>query len=128
MTTPAFRYRVRPMFNGLFGLFSSDLAIDLGTSNTRIFVRGKGIVVNEPSVVAVRVIPGGKREIVAVGREAKDMLGRTPDAITAIRPVKDGVIADFDATSEMLPHFIQIAHCRSTLVKPRIIIAVPVGV
>ena len=75
------------MFNGLYGFFSSDLAIDLGTSNTRIFVRGKGIVVNEPSVVAVRTAPGGKREIVAVGREAKDMLGRTPDQITAIRPV-----------------------------------------
>jgi rod shape-determining protein MreB len=116
------------MLNGLFGLFSSDLAIDLGTSNTRIFVRGKGIVVNEPSVVAVRTAPGGKREIVAVGREAKDMLGRTPDAIQAIRPVKDGVIADFDATAEMLRHFIQKAHGRSTLVKPRIIIAVPVGV
>ena len=116
------------MFNGLFAMFSSDLAIDLGTSNTRIFVRGKGIVVNEPSVVAVRTAPGGKREIVAVGREAKDMLGRTPDAIQAIRPVKDGVIADFDATAEMLRHFIQKAHGRSTLVKPRIIIAVPVGV
>ena len=116
------------MLNGLFGLFSSDLAIDLGTSNTRIFVRGKGIVVNEPSVVAVRTAPGGKREIVAVGREAKDMLGRTPDQIVATRPIKDGVIADFDATAEMLRHFIQKAHGRSTLVKPRIIIAVPVGV
>jgi rod shape-determining protein MreB len=116
------------MLNGVFGLFSSDLAIDLGTSNTRIFVRGKGIVVNEPSVVAVRTAPGGKREIVAVGREAKDMLGRTPDAIQAIRPVKDGVIADFDATAEMLRHFIVKAHGKSTLVKPRIIIAVPVGV
>ncbi len=116
------------MLGGVFGLFSSDLAVDLGTSNTRIFVRGKGIVVNEPSVVAVRTAPGGKREVVAVGREAKDMLGRTPDQIAAIRPVKDGVIADFDATAEMLRHFIQKAHGRSTLVKPRIIIAVPVGV
>ncbi len=116
------------MFNGLFAMFSSDLAIDLGTSNTRIFVRGKGIVVNEPSVVAVRTAPGGKREIIAVGREAKDMLGRTPDSIQAIRPVKDGVIADFDATAEMLRHFIHKAHGRSTIVKPRIIIAVPVGV
>ncbi|MBM4282745.1 MAG: rod shape-determining protein, partial [Deltaproteobacteria bacterium] len=116
------------MFSGLFGFFSNDLAIDLGTSNTRLFLRGRGIVVNEPSVVAVRTLPGGKREVVAVGREAKDMLGRTPDAIQAIRPVKDGVIADFDATSEMLRHFIQKAHGRSTLVKPRIILAVPVGV
>ena len=116
------------MMSGFFGLFSNDLAIDLGTSNTRLFLRGRGIVVNEPSVVAVRTLPGGKREVVAVGREAKDMLGRTPDAIQAIRPVKDGVIADFDATSEMLRHFIQKAHGRSTLVKPRIIIAVPVGV
>lgn len=117
------------MLNGVFGLFSSDLAIDLGTSNTRIFVRGKGIVVNEPSVVAVRTAPGGKREIVAVGREAKDMLGRTPDQISAIRPVKDGVIADFDATAEMLRHFIMKAHGRSsTFVKPRIIIAVPIGI
>jgi rod shape-determining protein MreB len=116
------------MMSGFFGLFSNDLAIDLGTSNTRLFLRGRGIVVNEPSVVAVRTLPGGKREVVAVGREAKDMLGRTPDAITAIRPVKDGVIADFDATSEMLRHFIQKAHGRSTLVKPRIILAVPVGV
>jgi rod shape-determining protein MreB and related proteins len=116
------------MLNGVFGLFSSDLAVDLGTSNTRVFVRGKGIVVNEPSVVAVRTAPGGKREVVAVGREAKDMLGRTPDQISAIRPVKDGVIADFDATAEMLRHFIQKAHGRSSFVKPRIIIAVPVGV
>jgi rod shape-determining protein MreB len=116
------------MLNGLFGFLSTDLAIDLGTSNTRIFVRGKGIVVNEPSVLAVRIGPGGKREIVAVGREAKDMLGRTPDQITAIRPVKDGVIADFDGTAEMLRHFIQKAVGKSMLVKPRIIIAVPVGV
>jgi rod shape-determining protein MreB and related proteins len=116
------------MLSGFFGLFSNDLAIDLGTSNTRLFLKGKGIVVNEPSVVAVRMQPGGKREVVAVGREAKDMLGRTPDAIQAIRPVKDGVIADFDATSEMLRHFIQKAHGKSPLVKPRIIIAVPVGI
>ena len=86
------------LFDWVYGMFSNDLAIDLGTSNTRIFVRGKGIVVNGPSVLAVRIGPGGKREIVAVGREAKDMLGRTPDQITAIRPVKDGVIADFDGT------------------------------
>jgi rod shape-determining protein MreB and related proteins len=116
------------MLSGLFRFFSNDLAIDLGTSNTRLFLRGKGIVVNEPSVVAVRTAPGGKREVVAVGREAKDMLGRTPDAIQAIRPMKDGVIADFDATSEMLRHFIQKAQGRTPLVKPRIIIAVPVGI
>lgn len=116
------------MFKDFFGLFSNDLAIDLGTSNTRLFVRGRGIVVNEPSVVAVRTIAGGRKEVVAVGREAKDMLGRTPDAIQAIRPMKDGVIADFDATSEMLRFFIQKAHGKNTFVKPRIIIAVPVGV
>jgi rod shape-determining protein MreB and related proteins len=116
------------MMSGLFRFFSNDLAIDLGTSNTRLFLRGKGIVVNEPSVVAVRTGPGGRREVVAVGREAKDMIGRTPDAIHAIRPMKDGVIADFDATSEMLRHFIQKAQGRTPLVKPRIIIAVPVGI
>ena len=116
------------MLSGFFGLFSKDLAIDLGTSNTRLFVRGRGIVVNEPSVVAVLRSPGGKTEVVAVGREAKDMIGRTPDSITAIRPMKDGVIADFDATSEMLRHFIQKVHGKNFLGKLRAIIAVPVGV
>jgi len=116
------------MFDFLAGYFSTDLAIDLGTSSTLLFVRGKGIVINEPSVVAVQQLPGGRREVLAVGREAKDMLGRTPGTIQAIRPVKDGVIADFDATAEMLRIFIQKAHGRKTLVKPRIIICVPVGI
>jgi rod shape-determining protein MreB len=116
------------MFDSLAGMFSIDLAIDLGTSNTLLFVRGKGIVINEPSVVAVQQVAGGRREVLAVGREAKDMLGRTPGSIQAIRPMKDGVIADFDATAEMLRIFIQKAHGRKAWVKPRIIICVPVGI
>ena len=104
-------------------LTSSDLAIDLGTSNTLVFVRGKGIVVNEPSVVAMS---DGK--VIAVGKEAKDMLGRTPKNISAVRPIMDGVIADFDATSAMLRFFISKAHNRSTLVRPRIVCCVPVGI
>jgi rod shape-determining protein MreB and related proteins len=109
-------------------LFSNDIAIDLGTSTTLLFVRGRGIVIHEPSVVAVQHLPGGRREVIAVGREAKDMLGRTPGNIQAIRPMKDGVIADFDATSEMLRAFIQRAQGRKSLMKPRIIICVPVGI
>ncbi len=116
------------MFDFFAGMFSTDLAIDLGTSNTLLFVRGKGIVINEPSVVAVQQLPGGRRELLAVGREAKDMLGRTPGDIQAIKPVKQGVIADFEATAEMLRTFIQKAHGRKALVKPRIIICVPVGI
>src|SRR6266498_2253863 len=106
----------------LFSLFSSDLAIDLGTANTLVYVRGKGIVVNEPSIVAINKKTG---EVEAVGREAKEMLGRTPGHIVAIRPLKDGVIADFKVTEKMLNYFIQKAHNRKMLVHPRIVIGVP---
>ena len=106
----------------LFSLFSSDLAIDLGTANTLVFAKGKGIVVNEPSIVAINKNNG---EVEAVGREAKEMLGRTPGNIVAIRPMKDGVIADFKVTERMLNYFIQKAHGRKMLVHPRIIIGVP---
>ena len=106
----------------LFSLFSSDLAIDLGTANTLVYARGKGIVVNEPSIVAINK-PNG--EVVAVGKEAKEMLGRTPGNIVAIRPMKDGVIADFKVTERMLSYFIQKAHGRKLLVHPRIVIGVP---
>ena len=106
----------------LFHLFSSDLAIDLGTANSLVFAKGKGIVVNEPSIVAINKVTG---EIEAVGREAKEMLGRTPGNIVAIRPLKDGVIADFKVTEKMLNYFIQKAHGRKLLVHPRIVIGVP---
>ena len=98
----------------LFGMFSNDLSIDLGTANTLIYVRGQGIVLNEPSVVAIRQDrgPGGPKSIAAVGVEAKLMLGRTPGNITAIRPLKDGVIADFTITEKMLQHFIHIRYTR----------------
>lgn len=116
------------MFDSLFGLFSNDLAIDLGTANTLIYVKGLGIVCNEPSVVAVQNDGSGRRKVVAVGAEAKSMLGRTPDSISAIRPLKDGVIADFDITEEMLRRLIRKVHNRRTLVRPRIIICVPHGI
>lgn len=106
----------------LFSLFSSDLAIDLGTANTLVFAKGKGIIVNEPSIVALNKTNG---EVEAVGRDAKEMLGRTPGNIVAIRPMKDGVIADFKVTERMLNYFIHKAHGRKMLVHPRIIIGVP---
>jgi len=109
-------------FRSLFSLFSSDLAIDLGTANTLVFAKGKGIVVNEPSIVAINKTNG---EVEAVGKEAKDMLGRTPGNIVAIRPMKDGVIADFKVTERMLSYFILKAHGRKVLVHPRIVIGVP---
>jgi rod shape-determining protein MreB len=115
------------MFDALFGYFATDIAVDLGTSNTLVFVKGKGVVINEPSVVAVNT-NGGSRRVVAVGREAKDMLGRTPGNITAIRPMREGVIADFEATSEMLRYFIRKAVGRSPFFRPRVIVAVPVGI
>jgi rod shape-determining protein MreB len=118
------------MFKSLRGFFSSDLAIDLGTANTLIFVRDKGIVLNEPSVVAIRQGAGsrGNRSILAVGHEAKKMLGRTPGSIQAIRPMKDGVIADFTVTGEMLKFFIRKVHeNRLFQPSPRIIICVPCG-
>jgi rod shape-determining protein MreB len=106
----------------LASMFSSDLAIDLGTANTLVYARGKGIVVNEPSIVAINKNSG---EVEAVGKEAKEMLGRTPGNIVAIKPMKDGVIADFKVTEKMLNYFIQKAHNRKMLVHPRIVIGVP---
>jgi len=116
------------LLDPILGLFSNDLAIDLGTANTCVYVKGKGIVLNEPSVVAVRKEAKGGSKVLAVGREAKMMLGRTPGNIVAIRPMKDGVIADFEITESMLRHFIRKVHNRTTLVRPRIIVAVPSGI
>lgn len=116
------------LFDVIFGMFSNDLAIDLGTANTLVYLKGKGIVVSEPSVVAVQKDSMGQRKVLAVGMEAKKMLGRTPGSIIAIRPMKDGVIADFDITEEMLRYFIQKVHNRKTLVRPRIVICVPSGI
>ncbi|MFT7578536.1 MAG: rod shape-determining protein MreB [Myxococcota bacterium] len=116
------------MFDWLYSLFSNDLAIDLGTANTLIYVKGKGIVSCEPSVVAVQKDGRGSRRVLAVGKDAKEMLGRTPGSIVAIRPMKDGVIADFEITEAMLRYFILKAHNRRTLVRPRIIICVPFGI
>jgi len=116
------------LLDWVYGLFSNDLAIDLGTANTLTFVRGKGIVSNEPSVVAVQRNGNGTKKVLAVGRSAKEMLGRTPGNITAVRPMKDGVIADFDVTEAMLRHFIMQVHNRQALVKPRIAVGVPSGI
>src|SRR6266852_3870239 len=116
------------IFDWLYGLFSNDLAIDLGTATTLIYVKGKGIVSCEPSVVAVARDANGVKRVLNVGREAKEMLGRTPGNIVAIRPLRDGVIADFEITEAMLRYFIVQAHNRRTLVKPRIIICVPTGI
>ena len=116
------------IFDWLAGMFSNDLAIDLGTANTLVYAKGKGIITNEPSVVAVQRDARGGKKILAVGREAKDMLGRTPGSIVAVRPMKDGVIADFEITEAMLRYFIERAHNRRTMVKPRIIICVPYGI
>ena len=117
------------IFDSILGMFSTDMGIDLGTCNTLVCVRGQGIVLNEPSVVAVkrgtnRVLQNGN----AVGVVAKEMLGKTPGSITAIRPMKDGVIADFDITESMLSYFIRKVHRRRTLVKPRVVIAIPSGI
>ena len=116
------------LLDPILGLFSNDLAIDLGTANTLVYMKGKGIIISEPSVVAVRKNGRGGSKVLAVGREAKMMLGRTPGNIVAIRPMKDGVIADFEITEAMLRHFIRKAHNRRTLVRPRIIICVPSGI
>jgi rod shape-determining protein MreB len=112
-------------FHSILGMFSNDLAIDLGTANTLVYVKGKGIVCNEPSVV---VMKRDNKKIIAVGSEAKRMLGKTPANIMAIRPMKDGVIADFDATGEMLKYFIKKVHNRRRYVSPRVIIGVPSGI
>jgi len=116
------------VFDWLNGLFSNDLAIDLGTATTLIYVRGRGIVSCEPSVVAVQRDSRGGNKVLAVGREAKEMLGRTPGNIRAVRPLRDGVIADFEITEAMLRYFISRANNKKTLVKPRIIICVPFGI
>lgn len=113
------------MFNFLSAPFSRDMGIDLGTANTLVYVKGKGIIIREPSVVALKE---KDKKILAVGNEAKNMIGRTPGNIKAVRPMKDGVIADFDVTETMLRHFIRKAHKRNRLVRPRIIICVPSGV
>ncbi|GMR04481.1 MAG: rod shape-determining protein [Thermodesulfobacteriota bacterium] len=115
------------MFNKILSHFSNDLAIDLGTASTLIYVKGKGIVSNEPSVVAVKKDGRGQR-VLAVGKDAKAMLGKTPGNIIAIRPLKDGVIADFEVTEEMLKYFIAKVHNRRMLVRPRIIVGVPSGI
>jgi len=116
------------LFDFILGKFSSDLAIDLGTANTLVYVKGKGIVLSEPSVVAVHKDAKGFKKVLAVGAEAKKMLGRTPGNIMAIRPMRDGVIADFEITEAMLRHFILSVHNRRTLVRPRIIVSVPSGI
>jgi len=114
------------MFAKLFGFLSADMAIDLGTANTLVYVRGKGIILNEPSVVAIAVT-NGKPQVLAVGNEAKQMVGRTPGNIKAIRPLRDGVIADFDIAEEMIKHFIRKVHHRHAFARPQIIICVPSG-
>lgn len=116
------------LFDFILGMFSNDLAIDLGTANTLVYVRGKGVVLSEPSVVAVHRDSRGMQKVLAVGEEAKRMLGRTPGNIVAIRPMKDGVIADFEITEAMLRHFILRVHNRKALVRPRIIISIPSGI
>jgi rod shape-determining protein MreB len=116
------------MLDVVRSLFSTDLAIDLGTANTLVYVKGKGIVSNEPSVVAVYRDPRGNQKILAIGEEAKEMLGRTPGNIIPIRPMKDGVIADFEVTEQMLRYFIFKAHNRRTFVRPLVVVCVPSGI
>ncbi|QGY39818.1 MreB/Mrl family cell shape determining protein [Pseudodesulfovibrio cashew] len=116
------------LLNRIIGSFSNDLAIDLGTANTLVYVKGKGVMLSEPSVVAVKKDSRGGKAVLAVGAEAKKMLGRTPGNIVAIRPMKDGVIADFEVTEAMLRHFISKVHNSRRLVRPRIMICVPTGI
>ena len=115
------------LLDSILGLFSRDMGIDLGTANTLVLLKDKGIIINEPSVVAVQNERYGKQRIIAVGAEAKEMLGRTPGDIEAVRPMKDGVIADFDMTEKMIRYFIEKTHKRRFFVSPRIIISVPYG-
>ncbi len=116
------------ILGGLFGFMSNDMAIDLGTANTLVYARGRGIVLNEPSVVAIGTSRStGRKQVLAVGNDAKMMLGKTPDGIRAIRPLRDGVIADFDVAEEMIKHFIRKVHNRRTFAAPQIIICVPSG-
>ncbi|HEY1446945.1 MAG TPA: rod shape-determining protein [Caulobacteraceae bacterium] len=114
------------MFSSLFGAISSDIAIDLGTANTLVYMKGRGIVLNEPSVVALRTV-GGRKTVYAVGTEAKMMLGRTPGHMEAIRPMRDGVIADFEVAEEMIKYFIRKVHNRKGFVNPKVIVCVPSG-
>ena len=114
------------MFSSLFGFLSADMAIDLGTANTLVYVKGKGIVLNEPSVVAIQEVKG-KKQVLAVGEEAKMMLGRTPGNVTAIRPLRDGVIADFEVAEEMIKYFIRKVHNRRSFASPMVVICVPSG-
>ena len=114
------------MFSRLLGLFSNDMAIDLGTANTLVYVKGRGIVLNEPSVVAI-LDPHGRKQVLAVGNEAKAMLGRTPGNIAAIRPLRDGVIADFEVAEEMIKHFIRKVHNHRSFASPQVVICVPSG-
>ena len=114
------------MFSRLLGMMSYDMAIDLGTANTLVYVKGRGVVLNEPSVVAIKET-GGRKQLQAVGQEAKMMLGRTPGNITAIRPLRDGVIADFEAAEEMIKYFIRKVHKRKIFASPQVVICVPSG-
>ena len=114
------------MLSRLFGFLSADMAIDLGTANTLVYVKGRGIVLNEPSVVAIAEVKG-KKHVLAVGEEAKQMLGRTPGNIRAIRPLRDGVIADFEVAEEMIKHFIRKVHNRRTFASPLVVVCVPSG-
>ncbi len=115
------------IFDSIIGMFSNDMGIDLGTANTLVLSKGEGIIINEPSVVAIKSDRHGRQRILAVGREAKEMVGKTPGDIKAIRPMKDGVIADFDITEKMIRYFIEKAHKRKAFIRPRIIICVPYG-
>jgi rod shape-determining protein MreB len=117
-----------PLSGWFGGLFANDIAIDLGTATTLIYVKGRGIVSREPSVVAVQIDRRGERRVLAVGKDAKEMLGRTPAGIEAIRPMRDGVIAEFEITEAMLRYFLQKVHPQRTLVRPRVIICVPSGI
>ncbi|PZT48456.1 rod shape-determining protein [Helicobacter valdiviensis] len=115
------------LLDKVIGWFSHDIAIDLGTANTLVLVKGQGIIINEPSVVAIQNDRFMKNKVLAVGQEAKEMVGKTPGSIQAVRPMKDGVIADFDMTEKMIRHFIEKAHKRKALMRPRIIVCVPYG-
>src|ERR1700757_4613199 len=117
------------MIGRMLGLLSADMAVDLGTANTLVYVKGRGIVANEPSVVAIQENGRGEKKILAVGKEAKEMVGRTPGSIRAIRPLKEGVIADFEVAQKMLEYFIRRTHNnRKSFVRPRIIVSVPIGI
>jgi rod shape-determining protein MreB len=116
------------MFDFILGIFSSDLAIDLGTANTLVYMKGKGIVLNEPSMVAINKDSRGSKKVLAVGSEAQKMFGRTPGNIVAIRPLREGVIADFDITEAMIRHFILQVHNRRSQVRPRVIVSIPSGI